>query len=190
VINGGVHVLELRLVLAGEREAVHQPLPNSQRRVSVFNGPIGLNEFADRRRDGCPLHSCQQRYRHQEDCREFESSSVHVSKDGEDERKLALYTILNNAGEGAESANLLFGGWLLQIPGDEKSLGTAPDQRGEAVIGQQAGRADASEAVGGAFHKHNKTVAFQNEVGADFCCGQNVDASRGEALELLLDHIL
>ena len=69
-------------------------------------------------------------------------------------------------------------------------IGTAPDQRAKAVIGQQACRADTSEAVGGAFHEDNKSVALQNEVGVNFCCRQNVDASRGEAFKLLLDHIL
>lgn len=93
-------------------------------------------------------------------------------------------------GEGAQCVNLLFGRGLLEIPGDEKGLRTTPDQRRKTVIGQQPGGSDPSEATRGAFHKDDKSVALQNEVGANFRCRKNIDASRDEALELLLDHIL
>ena len=85
---------------------------------------------------------------------------------------------------------MLFGRELLEVFGDEKGLRTTPDQRSETVFGQQTGRAHTSEAVARALHKDNKPVVLQNEVGANFRCRQNVDASRGEALELSLDHIL
>ena len=85
---------------------------------------------------------------------------------------------------------MLFGRGLLEIPGDKKGPRTAPDQRRETVIGQQPRGSDPSEATRGAFHKDDKAVALQNEVSANFRCRKNIDASRGEALELLLDHIL
>ena len=124
----------LRSALARKRETVHKAVPDVHGRVRILDCPVGIGELAKRRRNGSVLHSSQQNTCQEEDRSEFEFPSVHISKDGEDEWKLAPYTILNNCCERSDCGDLLGRGRPLEVFCDEEGGGAAPCESGEARV--------------------------------------------------------
>ena len=57
---------------------------------------------------------------------------------------------------------------LLEALSGEEGLIAAPDERREALLGHETGRADIAEAVVAPLDERHKSVSLQNEMGCDF----------------------